>query len=564
MKKIYFILSILCASLFAVSCSNELEKSEEVGYLKLELNTLVSTHTRVTGLPSDYDAKKLHVVIANGTETVMESDWENGTFANSAFNDKISLPAGITYTISAHSANWDGTATAESAPYYEGSTTVTINPKTANTVKLTCTLANVKVTVNWDSSMSTNFATAYSMINSTADPNSYLRFTMGEASKSIYVPVAPFSLELHVKNLKGVSNEMTTTIDDVNARDHFIINYKLAEAGKEGTIDVYIDETTKTYTYTFNVALEPSTSLTAAEADAWSTFAYLSGEVSVAENFSVDKLKLQWKASTATDWTDVAGSSLTTTNNENYSYKLTGLTPETVYTYRLVYEEADETFTSDEVSFTTEPQTALYNGGFENWYSVSNYYSPNEEGTSFWDTSNPGSASFNYVVTEPETSFVHGGTYSVKLASKYAVIKLAAGSIYTGKFGKVSGTAADLYWGVPFGARPTALHGYICYAPGSVNRGTRPDIASAPASGENDHGSVRIALLTEQLHVNNKDMSTFPAWDGSDDRVIAHGMIEQGTSDNGHSHHLQVQWQCRDGYLYSRILVHSRCIRARL
>ena len=241
---------------------------------------------------------------------------------------------------------------------------------------------------------------------------------------------------------------------------------------------------------------------------------------------------MQWKTESATEWTDIANDALTI-DGDDVSCKLTGLTPSTNYVYRLAYVTDEDETLSAETAFTTEAQTALYNGGFEDWYSVGNYSSPNADAnTKYWDTSNPGSASFNYVVTYPETSFVHGGSTSAKLQAAYAVIKLAAGSIYTGQFGKVSGTSASLNWGVPFTARPTALHGFKSYTPGSINRGDQPSGVGAPASGSNDIGIIRVALLTEQLAVNNKDMSTFPDWQ-TDSRVVAYGVLEFNTSDNG-------------------------------
>ena len=67
MKKIFSIFSLLCATLFVASCSSDIEGVEEqAGFLKLELNTLVSTNTRaVTNKPNGYDARKLEVTITS-------------------------------------------------------------------------------------------------------------------------------------------------------------------------------------------------------------------------------------------------------------------------------------------------------------------------------------------------------------------------------------------------------------------------------------------------------------------------------------------------------------------
>lgn len=536
MKKIYSILTILCAAFVAFSCSNDIESIEESGYINLEMNTLVSTHTRVgVDAPDGYNARKLHITIAQGETTVMESDYtEADGFVNENMKGNVLLPTG-TYTVTAHSANWDGTGTGFDAPYYYAQTTVDVEAKKAKKVRLTLTQANVKVTVNWDESFQTYFNYAESKVSS-ANATTARIFVMGEEQKPAYFPVGKLTLKVSVINKAGDEHIQTNTIDDVNARDHFIINYKIADAGKEGEVTVKIDDATNTYTYTVAVPVAPSVSVIANAPSAgniWSRFVVLTGEASGMEEYHAENMKLQWKKASDSEWTDVAGSNLPLDSKDAFTYTLKGLTAATDYVYRVVYTEDGEDYTSAEVEFTTAAETALYNGGFEDWYDVGNYYSPNDNANrKYWDTSNPGSASFNYVVSDPSTDFVHGGEKSAYLHADYAVIKLAAGSIYTGQFGKVSGTSASLNWGVPFTSRPTALHGFKSYKPGTINRGSQPSGVGAPESGSNDIGIIRVALMTEQLAVNNKDMSTFPDWQ-TDSRIIGYGVLEFNQDDNG-------------------------------
>ena len=97
MKKIYSLLAILCAAITFTACSSETEVSTpEEGYLKLDLQTIERTITRVTGLPSGYDAKKLHVELRNAQGTVIK---QTDDFANASdFQGTIILQPG-TYTI---------------------------------------------------------------------------------------------------------------------------------------------------------------------------------------------------------------------------------------------------------------------------------------------------------------------------------------------------------------------------------------------------------------------------------------------------------------------------------
>ena len=534
MKKIFSIIAILSLTLVAASCSSEADDmaNAEVGYLKLGVETNGTTLSRASA-PNGYDPTQLYVEVKNSSDEVVFSTDDIENESQLANGQYLTVAPGQ-YTVIAHSNNWDGDGSGFNTPYYYGETTVTVKTKTVTTAKVTCTLANVKVTVNFSQEFQESFARANSTIASAIDGISSQTFTMGSDKGPAYFPVGDLTATLSVFNKAGQGYSHMKEITGVQARDHYIINYTVAASGNQGKVTVQVDPTTNTYTYTFEVPRKGGTSLAAYSANAWSSFAYLEGGITAKKgDFDQTKLQLQYKAANSETWNSIDASELTI-SGDNLSYKLTGLTPETDYTYRFAYITGDEEVFSAESSFTTEPQTALYNGGFEDWYSVSNYYSPNADAnTKFWDTSNPGSASFNYVVTEPETEFVHGGEKSVKLASKYAVIKLAAGSIYTGTFGKVSGTSATINWGVPFNGRPTALKCYISYAPGSVNRGTKPSIATAPDNGANDHCGVRIALMTKSVTINNSSSAWYvPDWE-NDDFVVAYGYYEQSTSDNG-------------------------------
>lgn len=523
MKKIFSILAILCAAFMVASCSSDIEKAEEQGFLKLDINTLTSTHTRVTGVPNGYNAKTLHVELRNaeGTVVMQTDDFEHA----SDFQGTIVLAPG-TYTIEAHSANWDGTDSGFGTPYYTGFTTVTVKAKELTTANLTCVLANVKVTVNYDTSFRTYFSNARTIVESSIYDVAPRTFVMGSTVGSAYFPVGNLTFMVHVTSKSdGSTHLQENTVTDVRARDHIIITYKVAEAGKIGGITVKVDDATQTYTYTVEVPRKSSTSLQANNANAFGHFALLSGLVSSkTTEFDPTAVTLQYKSQNATDWTTVANNALTV-DGDNYSYKLTGLTPSTTYSYRFVYTTTDGAVNSNEVSFTTESEPAIYNGGFENWWKDGSVWYPNAQGTTYWDSSNPGSASMgeSYNVTTSTTSPVHSGSYAAKLASTFVVIKFAAASIYTGQFGQLVGTkGAILNWGVPFTGRPTSLHGYLQYAPGPINRGTQP--AGAPAKNSDDVCQIYCVLTTSVIQIDNTKMDEFPDWQ-TDSRVVAYGSL---------------------------------------
>ena len=549
MKKIQYILSGMLLAVMSVSCSQDMDMDSNQGYLTLKINSLVSTHdpsgTRAAA-PEGYDAKTLHVEIKNAEGTVVKST--DNFASDTEFQGNIKLLAG-TYTIIAHSANWDGNGSGFGTPYYYGSSTVTVQPRSLVTGSVTCTQANVKLTVNYDQSFVNGFKSARTTISSALEGISPLEFVMNETTQSGYIPAGDFTAKLDVVNKNDVAYTLNRDFTNVQPRDHYILNFKVADEGYlgDGTnsgIEVEVDESTNTYTFTFEVPRRASISLVTRAANAWSNFAMLNAGITAkTEAFKNDCLVMQWRKAGDTEWTDMPNSELTIDGSDNVTTTLKGLRPETSYECRLRYVDGETEIVSDPVTFTTEKQIPLYNGGFENWWMDGQVAYANESGVTYWDTSNKGAASFGGSNTSKETSIVHGGSSAAKLESKYIVIKFAAASLYTGSFGALIGTSgAWLNWGVEHVSRPTALKGYMQYAPANIassgDQGYSDSAPTeAPGRGEPDVCGMYCALLSESLVVDNTDMSTFPDWE-TDPRVIAYGSLkdEQNVNTNG-------QWQ---------------------
>ena len=259
--------------------------------------------------------------------------------------------------------------------------------------------------------------------------------------------------------------------------------------------------------------------------NAWSNFAIL--KIPFDETcLGQYELNLQWRQVGESIWNEMYQETLEIDSVDYYvNAKITDLSSNTPYEYRLCYANGGDSIFSNLEQFTTEQQIDLYNGGFENWWMNGKVAYPNEQGVAYWDTSNPGGASFGGSNTTETMEVVHSGSKAAMLKSQYIVIKFAAASLYTGSFGRLVGTnGAKLNWGVPFAARPTALRGYMQYAPVAIDRVGKNLPDDAPAKGEMDQCGMYCALLSESLMVDNTDMTTFPDWD-TDPRVIAYGTL---------------------------------------
>ena len=530
MKKNQHILSIVFMTAMVASCSQDIDIDSNKGYLSLDINTLTSTHEPAgsrAAVPEGYNPKTLHIEIQDKDGKVVKST--DDFASDDEFQDKFLLLAGK-YTVVAHSANWDGKASGFDVPYYYGSSIVQVKPKGLVTANLTCTQANVKITVNYDQSISDNFNDAKTTISSALAGINPLEFKIGE-TQSGYIPVGDFDVRLDLINKKGDPKALKKSFTDVQARDHYILNFKLQKTGNLGDgngpgIKVEVDETTNTYTYTFEVPRKSAITLVTRAANAWSNFAMLNASVTgKTDAFDKTGLTIQWKKDTDTEWSEIANSELAIDGNDNVTTTLKRLSPNTNYEYRLRYVDGDNEIVCDPVTFKTEEQVPLYNGGFEHWWMDDKIAYPNEKGTSFWDTSNPGGAKYIGSNTIAEENIIHSGNKAAKLFSKYAMGKFAAGSMYTGSFGGlVNLSGAKLNWGIPFIGRPTVLKGFMQYAPVEINREGSGLPDGTPGKGSSDQCGMYCALLSEALYVNNTDMSTFPNWE-TDPRVIAYGTL---------------------------------------
>lgn len=533
MKKIYSILSILLLSFIVWSCQNE-ETVSDKGYLRVNVGTLVSVNPQNTRIAAGYNPKQIALEILDSSNKVVKSvaDWTD------LEGVQLELEAG-TYTINASSNGFDGSESGIDIPYYAGSAQVAVQTGKEVTATVTCTLANVKVTVNFDESFVKAFQSAAATVASKVSGVNPLNFVMGTASGSAYFPVGDLTATIAVTNKAGIQHSQTNEITNVKARDHYILNYKVASSGN-GSVNVVVDGTEKTYTYTFEVPTKSTTKLQVNAANAWSRFASLEGEVvSSASTLDDANMTFEYKASDATAWTSLAP----TKDGNLFKATLKGLEPNKTYSYRLKYSDGAEEYMSDAVSFTTEGVTALVNGNLDGWYkSGKTWYAASQDyfttnGGSFWDSSNPGTttgagALVNVNPTQGNSATVHTmGGQSAELKSQYAsafgIGQFAAASLYAGKFNSLVGTnGAKIDFGQPFTSRPTQLHGFFQYTAGVIDyKGdSTPADLGIVKDKTLDQCAVYIALTTKAYQVNNTDLSTFIDFN-NDPGIVAYGEL---------------------------------------
>ena len=539
MKKIYSLLTILLAAVFCFSCQSNETVSDE-GCLRILAETTGITSRVIEG----YNPKQLAVQIVNASGVTVEStdDFSEWETAGKTFR----LAPG-TYTIKAASYGFDGSESGFDVPYYAGSVQATVKAGTTTVANLTCTLANVKVSVEFDETFKTAFKSANAVVKSAVSGVASQTFVMGETTKAAYFPVGNLTSTITVVNKLDKTYSAENVVDNVKARDWVKFVYKAKETGTGG-VKVDIADNGHKYTFTFDVTMEGNKSIddltmVMNDANSFATCAYVDGSITAKKGEGVvdpAKMFIEYKKASASEWTSVAA---TVNGTDAYKATLIGLTAETAYQYRMAYRDGDTNFGSEAKSFTTEAATALINGNMDDWYKSGktwyacseSYFSAN--GSSFWDSSNPGTttgagALVNKNPTQGNATTVHtAGGKSAELKSQYAsafgIGKFAAASLYTGKFKKLQGAdGAVIDFGQPFTARPTQLHGYFQYTSAKINYVGKDTPASANIvkNQTDDICSIYIALTTEAKTVDNTVVSTFVNWE-TDPAVVAYGEL---------------------------------------
>ncbi len=152
---------------------------------------------------------------------------------------------------------------------------------------------------------------------------------------------------------------------------------------------------------------------------------------------------------------------------------------------------------------TTQEVRQLPNSGFEQWTTLKDIVYPfGDSNDRFWGTGNPGASVAGATLTTGDADTRPGseGKLSARLESKFANVmgigKFAAGNIFVGNYVRNAGTNGILTFGRPFVLRPTALRGWMKYTCGEIDRIGRVPAGTSIVAGDNDNGSIYIALGT--------------------------------------------------------------------
>ena len=240
MKRYIYNILMSVSVLLAMAACNDVVLSEalqETGYLGVSLGMDDEVTTKAVVAPSQDMAFRIEVY--KGTELVTEVA-DHRTVSQSA---PIVLRVGKYKVKAVYGDNKAGF----DAPYYIGETEVTITKDDFSTADITCTLANVMVTVDFEQSIKDNFKSYSVFVEDGTGAGITFSSTSANLDAVGYIPATgTLKWKLTLVNNEGENYVANDAYTDVKARQHYDLKFGLSEnvgAGGYAAIKLVVDNT---------------------------------------------------------------------------------------------------------------------------------------------------------------------------------------------------------------------------------------------------------------------------------------------------------------------------------
>ena len=456
---------------------------------------------------------------------------------------RVDVLAGEAVAATPAGASWDSKS-------YKGSQAFEIVAGQVTTVQVVANVNNAVTKVAFDPTVAENFNEGYTLTMTLSDEDAST--LVYDASKSgaegYYIVAGLFEPSLTwtftgTLAKDGSSFTKTGVIENVEPGKLYNMNLKYTIKDGELMFSLSVDRTTEIVDDT--IIFEPvSTGLAPSSVyEIWATRATIHADVDASEGEG-KTIKFAYSTDEGSTWTYVDA-----VNDSEGTYKaeLTGLAPQTKYTYALCIDDVQ---IGEPMTFTTEAAPNFPNASFEyvskvtgnNYYK---FYDPNcgvEEGMKmFWGSGNGegpdgvnGSANMNIVITDVDTSTKIDGNQSVVAQTSSMVGMLAAGNLFAGQFVGLVGTSGGIVnFGRPWTSRPTAMRIWCKYETGLINILNNNNLGVTKS--DYDRAQIKVAIGTwdykkyggskeSPVQINTTDESTFVDY-YTDPSTIANGDV---------------------------------------
>lgn len=456
---------------------------------------------------------------------------------------RVDVLAGEAVAATPEGASWDSKS-------YKGSQAFEIVAGQVTTVQVVANVNNAVTKASFDPTVAENFNEGYTLTMTLSDEAAST--LVYDASKSgaegYYIVAGLFEPSLTwtftgTLAKDGSSFTKTGVIENVECGKLYNMNLKYTIKDGDLVFSLSVDRSTEIVDDT--IIFEPvSTGLAPSSVyEIWATRATIHADVDASEGEG-KTIKFAYSTDEGSTWTYVDA-----VNDSEGTYKaeLTGLAPQTKYTYALCIDDVQ---IGEPMTFTTEAAPNFPNASFEyvskvtgnNYYK---FYDPNcgvEEGMKmFWGSGNgegpdgvDGSANMNIVITDVDTSTKIDGNQSVVAQTSSMVGMLAAGNLFAGQFVGLVGTSGGIVnFGRPWTSRPTAMRIWCKYETGLINILNNNNLGVT--KNDYDRAQVKVAIGTwdykryggskeSPVQINTTDESTFVDY-YTDPSTIANGDV---------------------------------------
>ena len=456
---------------------------------------------------------------------------------------RVDVLAGEAVAATPEGASWDSKS-------YKGSQAFEIVAGQVTTVQVVANVNNAVTKASFDPTVAENFNEGYTLTMTLSDEAAST--LVYDASKSgaegYYIVAGLFEPSLTwtftgTLAKDGSSFTKTGVIENVECGKLYNMNLKYTIKDGDLVFSLSVDRSTEIVDDT--IIFEPvSTGLAPSSVyEIWATRATIHADVDASEGEG-KTIKFAYSTDEGSTWTYVDA-----VNDSEGTYKaeLTGLAPQTKYTYALCIDDVQ---IGEPMTFTTEAAPNFPNASFEYVSKVTGnsyykFYDPNcgvEEGMKmFWGSGNGegpdgvnGSANMNIVITDVDTSTKIDGNQSVVAQTSSMVGMLAAGNLFAGQFVGLVGTSGGIVnFGRPWTSRPTAMRIWCKYETGLINILNNSNLGVT--KNDYDRAQIKVAIGTwdykkyggskeSPVQINSTDESTFVDY-YTDPSTIANGDV---------------------------------------
>lgn len=308
----------------------------------------------------------------------------------------------------------------------------------------------------------------------------------------------------------GTVSPDPTTIKDYSSPVKFNVRRSWEEYSYEWTVYVYPDN--------------GETNSGSTDAFAMTTRATVNGKVQSGKTPVVEYCK-QDEAS----WNTVPAANVSVSGN-TFTATLTGLSPSTTYKYRITVDGT----AGSELTFTTAAATPLENGSFDDWSSEvatnGTLWQPWST-SSFWDTGNRGATTIADSNSIPTSETCNGSGKAASLETRWVVMKLAAGNIFTGSYVRTDGTNGVLSFGREFSSFPSKLRINYKYTSATIDKIGEDALSYLKGQPDSCHIYIALTDWDQPLEIRTRP-SERQLFDKNDSHVIAYAEYISGNSDS--------------------------------